>query len=215
MEIHVKQKQLIGIFIFLFVFSFIIINWNDVSWIFNYKELGGLISDFFNPYPDTASALISMNNNKMPNAAYAYANQNNSLEIPSIAMSTPVVMGESTDKTILARDLDSGAVYYPGSVLPGQDGQMVILGHSAPPNWPHIKHDYIFSNIENLAMGSQIILTFNNKKYLYHVTDKKIIQRGQDIGVLHVTGNILTLISCWPPGENYQRIAVTAELIEI
>lgn len=210
------KKELLKVFIFLFVVSFIAINWNDVSWIFNYREISGLVSDFFNPYPDTASALIQANK-AAGDVAYAYAGQNNFLEIPEIGVNTPVVIGRSTDKAILADNLDRGAVYYPGSVLPGQNGQIVILGHSAPPNWPHVRHDYIFSNIENLAAGDEIILNFNNAQYTYKVIDKKIIRPGQGVesNELSSTKNILTLISCWPPGRDYQRITVTAELVEV
>ncbi len=216
-----KQKELVKVFIFLFILSFIIINWNDVSWIFNYKEVYGLIDDFFNPYPDTARALVSMNNHTGGGAQinkyiYAYSDKNNSIEIPTINISAPVVIGESTDNNVLEDDLNRGPVYYPGSVLPGENGQIVILGHSAPPNWPHIKYDWVFSDIEKLNSGDQIILYFNNTKYTYIVKTKNIIKAGQDIGNVGLSGsnNILTIISCWPPGRNYQRITVSAELVK-
>lgn len=217
-----KQKELIGIFIFLFIFSFIVINWNDVSWLFNYREISGLVYDFFNPYQES-DALVAGNQKSIPlaNATqattqnYPYTQKPNSLEIPSLGVDTPIVISQSTDKFLVAQDLDKGAVYYPGSVLPGQAGQIVILGHSAPPNWPHIKHDYIFSDIGNLKQGDQIMFYFNNREYTYTVRERKIIMPGQDISpnAIPSNSNILTLISCWPPGKNYQRIAVSAELM--
>jgi len=87
-----------------------------------------------------------------------------SLSIPSLSLTTPVVIGRSTDNNILHQDLDSGAVFYPGSVMPGKAGQIIILGHSAPPNWPRIKHDYIFSQIEDLNRVTKLfyILTTPN-----------------------------------------------------
>ena len=204
-----KKKEIIKVFIFLFLFSYIIINWNNVSWVFNYREMSGLIYDFFNPYQDN-NILVNAENQvqvEVNNKIY-------SLSIPNIGLLTPVVIGESKDKTILAKDLDKGAVYYPGSVLPGENGQIIILGHSAPPNWPHIKHDWVFSNIENLNFVDEIILNFKNIEYNYIVKDKRIIQQGQDVAFIELskTNNVLTLISCWPPGKNYQRIAITAEL---
>ena len=217
-----KQKELVKIFIFLFLLSFILINWNDVSWIFNYREIYGLVDDFFNPYPDTARALVGMNNHTAANTTqinkiiYAYSDKSNSIEIPTINISAPVVIGESADNTILEENLNRGPVYYPGSVLPGENGQIVILGHSAPPNWPHIKYDWVFSDIEKLNSGDKIILYFNNTKYIYIVKTKNIIKAGQDIGNVGLSGtnNILTIISCWPPGKNYQRITVSAELMK-
>ena len=46
-----EAKKILKIAILIYLASFLIINWNDVSWIFNYKEVSGLVSDFFNPYP--------------------------------------------------------------------------------------------------------------------------------------------------------------------
>jgi len=215
-----KQKELVKIFIFLLALSFVLVNWNTVSWVFNYKAWYGLAYEFFNPYPDVADALVNINPQEASRGDTPVFNRfirtpaHNSLVIKSIGVEAPVVIGQSINKKLLEKDLNRGVVYYPGSVLPGENGQMVILGHSAPPNWPHIKYDYIFSNIENLNPGDQIILNFNNTQYIYAVTDKKIIQQGQDFinDEAILSNNILTLISCWPPGKNYQRITVTAQL---
>src|SRR3989344_6948503 len=219
-----SSKKLIKIFIFLFVFSFIIINWNDVSWLFNYKALQGLSYDFFNPYPNTAGAIVIKNKNIVAGsstdtvaagASFEYFAGNNSIEIPDIKIYAPIVMAKSADNALVEKDLNNGVVYYPGSVLPGSNGHIVILGHSAPLNWPHIKYDWVFSKIDSLNSGDEIIMHFNNTKYVYRVTHKKIIQKGGDIEDAGLSGNnnILTLVSCWPPGKNYQRITVTAELV--
>ena len=207
-----RQKESIKIFIFLFIGSYIITNWNNVSWIFNYKEVNGLVYDFFNPYQD--SSLLAETQDPALNNANYQSSGNDSLSIPQIGLFTSVVVAKSTGAAALADDLDRGAVYYPGSVLPGQKGQIVILGHSAPPNWPHIKHDWVFSDIENLTTGDTILFNFNAKEYMYRVTQKNIIAQGQDINPYDLSKNnsILTLVSCWPPGKNYKRIAVTAVL---
>ncbi|MSU60391.1 MAG: class E sortase [Candidatus Staskawiczbacteria bacterium] len=226
-----QQRQLIIIFVFLFAVSSIAINWANISWVFNYRVVGSLVNDFFNPYENSA-LLISANNMTinagMPTSTiaqsentnnpklYPYSEKNNSIEIPSLNITAPVIVGQSTDTKTLTKELDGGVVYYPGSVPPGENGQVVILGHSAPPNWPNIKYDWVFSNINDLTIGSQIILYFNHKQYTYRVVEKNIIQVGQDVESNRLNGknNILTLISCWPPGKNYKRIAVQAELIE-
>ena len=224
-----KQKQLIIIFVSLFALSSIVINWSDVSWLFNYRVVGSLAYDFFNPYENSGN-LVSANNmvlnaDTVPTIAssspavtpktYPYSSKANTIEIPGLNISAPVILSQSADLKILTRDLDKGVVYYPGSVLPSENGQTVILGHSAPPNWPNIKYDWVFTNINNLSIGEQIILHFNHKQYVYRVVEKNIIQVGQDVGSNRLNGsnNILTLISCWPPGKNYKRIAVQAELV--
>jgi LPXTG-site transpeptidase (sortase) family protein len=231
MKFNNKQKTALKVFATFFIFSFIIINWTDVSWIFNYKEWEGLTYDFFNPYEDSTllvkaqSLTVTQNPSVSPSVAPSNPTQNivtagsdsggSVLLIPSIGVNTPVVVGRSTDNEILHEDLDRGAVYYPGSVLPGKPGQIIVLGHSAPPNWPRIKHDYIFSNVEDLKPGDQIVLQFNNTQYIYKVKSKQTVKPGQDVGSGELTGsnNILTLVSCWPPGKDYLRIAINAELV--
>ncbi len=221
-----KQKTALKIFIFFFVFSFIIINWSDVSWVFNYREWEGLTHDFFNPYEDSTLLVKaqSLNVNKTPTVITptqsivtpGYDAGPSSLLIPSIGVNTPVVVGRSTDNEILHQDLDKGAVYYPGSVLPGKPGQIIILGHSAPLNWPRIKHDYIFTQVADLKPGDQIVLQFNNTQYIYRVLNKQTVKPGEEVGTSSLNGNnnILTLVSCWPPGKDYLRIAVNAELVK-
>ncbi len=204
------SKKTVIFFVVLFMFGYIIFNWNNVSWIFNYKEMSGLAHDFFNPYPES-NLFVSADNSLHADYSSKY-----SLVIPSIGLFTPVVIAKSVEKKNLNDALDMGAVYYPGSVLPGQNGQIVILGHSAPPNWPNVKYDWIFSNIQNLNIGDKITLKYDNEEYIYSVVEKNIIQQGQSVSAprLSKNNNILTLISCWPPGENNQRIAVTAELVK-
>ncbi len=225
MKINKKQKELIKVYFFLFMVIFVAINWDSLSWMFNYREVSGLAYDFFNPYQNS-DLLVSANttmvsapplNATTPVKAqktYPYSDKENSIEIPSLNLVTPLVIGESTDIPTLEKNLDQGAVYYPGSVLPGQVGQILVLGHSAPPGWPHIKHDWVFSDLDKLEVGSSIVLYFNNHQYTYRIIKKDIVPRGQEVGseTLNGKNNILTLVSCWPPGKDYKRIAVDAEL---
>ena len=221
-----KAKKIFKTAVMIYLASFLIINWNDVSWVFNYKEVSGLVSDFFNPYPSidatTIDAYFYPNHSQVAvTTAKAsstvktnYTDKQNTLEIPKISISVPIVFADSTDKATLAKDLDLGVVYYPGSVYPGQQGQIIILGHSAPPGWPTIKHDWVFTDLEKLTQGDTISIDLNNKQYTYVVKQKSIIKRGAEVPAdsAAISNNVLTLISCWPPGKDYQRITVEAEL---
>lgn len=227
-----RAKQLLKAVVLIYLASFLIINWNDVSWVFNYKAVSGLVSDFFNPYPSIdASSIdtyfypnhsqeISQTAKEVVQPAKevktTYTDKQNTLEIPKISISVPIIFSNSADKALLMKDLDSGVIFYPGSVYPGQTGQMIILGHSAPPGWPHIKHDWAFTDLEKLSVGDIVLIDLNNKQYTYIVKQKSIIKKGADVPTdISVTNsNVLTLISCWPPGKDYQRIAVTAQLLD-
>ncbi|MCX6724420.1 MAG: class E sortase [Candidatus Staskawiczbacteria bacterium] len=220
-----RVKKILKVTALIYLASFLIINWTDVSWIFNYKEVSGLVSDFFNPYPSIDASTIdasyfsfNQNGEEAPKSARvvetSYTDKQNTLEISKISISVPIVFATSADKVSLTKDLDSGVVYYPGSVSPGQAGQIVILGHSAPPGWPKTKHDWVFTDLDKLIPGDKILIDLNNKQYTYIVKQKTIIARGADVpkGNFSANSSVLTLISCWPPGKDYQRITVQAEL---
>ena len=184
--------------------SFFIINWQEVSWVFNYKVFSGFIAGVFQE--SNFETIASSQESEMEI-------QKNILEIPRIEVSVPLIFVKNE------RDVDKalyqGAVHFPGSALPGEKGQTVILGHSAPPDWPKIKYDWIFSRIGDLAQGDEILLSFEGQKYVFVVVGKTILKRGEEIPQSDLTNseNVLVLISCWPPGKDYKRIAVMAEAI--
>ncbi len=220
-------KKILKVAVLIYLASFLIVNWKDVSWVFNYKEMSGLVSDFFNPYPSIGANTInayfypnhSQNNpvvELVDSVKTVYTDKQNTLEIPKISISVPIVFSTSAEISALEKDLDSGVVYYPGSVYPGQIGQIVVLGHSAPPGWPKVKHDWVFTDLDKLSPGDTVLIDLNNKQYTYIVKQKTIIERGEEAPQdgLSADKNVLTLISCWPPGKDYQRIAVQAILLD-
>lgn len=235
------MKENLKIFIFLYALGFIIFNWQDVSWAFNYKAIAGMTYEFFNPYsnkdvveayyqnqvlpiPTIPDAKLNNNlennnleiedNKLLNNINFVYTEKNKILEIPSIGVNTEIVFPQTRDVSLLYKYLDSGVIFYPDSVLPNQVGQITILGHSAPPGWPKIKHDTVFSDLDKLEIGSEIYLSIDNKRYTYIVKDKKIIEKGQDIeNVLTNKTNVITLITCYPPGKDYKRLVIFGEIL--
>lgn len=216
-----EAKKWFKVALFLYLSAFLIINWDSVSWVFNYQEVGGLVSDFFNPYPSISQAAMepyffpnhsTKTGDAVAGVKPAQTNQISNLEIPALNLNLPIVFASSTVEADLMKDLDKGVVFYPGSVYPGQVGQMIILGHSAPPGWPHIKHDWAFSDLQKLQDGDRLMVDVNNQQYTYVVKKTSIIKRGADIPQDTLNNNVLTLVSCWPPGKDYQRIAVEAVL---
>jgi len=197
-------KRLYKAFLFIFLISFLIINWNDISWIFNYRVISQTISNFFQKDSPIES--------KMPETIeFEYSEQENSLEIPKIEVSAPLIFVEDIDKVY--KTLDRGVVHYPGSVLPGENGQTIILGHSAPPNWPDINYDNVFSRLNELEKGDEIFVYFEHQRFNYSVTNKFFLERGEEVPeYLTNSDNMLILISCWPPGKDIRRIALEASL---
>ena len=125
MDKHIKArstKRILKIAVLIYLTSFLLINWNDVSWIFNYKAVSGLVSDFFNPYPSidattidayfypNHSSVASSRNQNIENIKVTYTDKQSTLEIPKISLSVPIIFSTSTDKNALAKDLDQGVV---------------------------------------------------------------------------------------------------------
>ncbi len=141
-----------------------------------------------------------------------------SLLISKIQVRAPIISaGDDTNTSPLRlkKYLDNGVLFYPGSALPSEGGQTVILGHSAPDNWPKINYDTVFSELNRLIDGDEArIETAAGDVYAYKVVKKVFLQIGDDIPDFGLTNNVnvLVLVSCWPPGKDYKRIAVAAVL---
>ena len=195
-------KKLWKIFIFLFLAIFLIFNWNEVSWIFNYRAVSGLFTDFFKSNGEKTEELNS----------YDYYEEENSLEISKLGIFAPLIFVDSPDQKEVQKSLDIGVVHFPDSALPGKSGQTVILGHSAPAGWPKIKYDWIFTRLNELGEGDQVLVYFKHRKFSYFVTGKIFLEKGEEIPEgLTNSENVLVLISCWPPGKDIRRIAVLAK----
>jgi LPXTG-site transpeptidase (sortase) family protein len=133
--------------------------------------------------------------------------------IPRIGAAVPLVTAKTTDTSQLHLLLDEGAVIYPGSAGFGNIGQTVLMGHSAPVNWPNIKHDTAFSRINELISGDKVSISYQGRTYEYSVTRSEVIEKGGDLAGGPTSGSSLVLVSCWPPGRDQKRLAVEALLV--
>lgn len=213
-----ELKKLSKPIIFIFLASFLVINWNDISWVFNYRVASGILlnslprissSPAFGLFDkifaeDAEQEIIEIKRPASPGK----------LEIPRFGISAPLIFIESEEDRELHEALEKGAVHFTSSALPGQIGQTIILGHSSPMGWPKVNYDWVFSQINELKEGDELILDVENKKYVYSVKQKFFLDRGDEIPENDLTKgkNVLILVSCWPPGKDIKRIAVEAEI---
>ncbi len=137
--------------------------------------------------------------------------KDNTIYIPKLDVQAPLVFVDQ--ETVNYVDaLDQGVVHYPDSDLPGQ-GISVLLGHSSPPGWPKIKYDWVFKNVNDLKDGDEVLIFFQGKKYVFKVSDRYFLDKGQELPfeLRDSDQSKIVLISCWPPGKDYRRIAIVAE----
>jgi sortase A len=121
------------------------------------------------------------------------------IRIPTIGVDKIVVEGVSL------RDLKKGPGHYPGTPLPGQEGNAAIAGHRTTYGAP-------FNRIDELVPGDEIFVETVQGEFRYLVTEQQIVAPTQ-VEVLDDAGdNRLTLTACHPKYSARQRIVVVAEL---
>lgn len=146
----------------------------------------------------------------------------NRIVIPRINQNIPIVKVSS--ENLIKRDwaaleldlqeaLRSGVVHYPGTSLPGQTGNTVITGHSSYFPWDPGRFKDVFASLHDVVVGDKLVVYYEQDKYVYEITDKKIVLP-ENIDVLKQTPeDKITLITCSPVGTNLKRLIVTAKPI--
>lgn len=114
-------------------------------------------------------------------------------------------------------DLARSLVQFGDYVLPGEIGNIPILGHSTLPQLYKSK-DYksIFTYLPTLERGDKVKLIMGGFTYEYIVYDMFIVDPNET-WVLEPKADepVVTLISCVPPGTFWKRLVVKARFIGI
>lgn len=136
------------------------------------------------------------------------------LIISSLNIDAPIVWPESSEESAMQSALENGVVIWPGSVLLGENGTMIILGHSSAYPWYRGEYGSIFSLLNKLKENDEILVFSKKEKYVYRVIGKEInlpenlnLEKEEKEPVLY-------LLSCWPIKTNWKRIAVKAIYID-
>lgn len=98
---------------------------------------------------------------------------------------------------------------------PGQLGKSMIYGHSS--SWPWDRSDYAraFRQVNTLAMGDRVYVTYDSKLYVYEVTRKQIVAASDTSPYSDDGREELILYTCWPPDTaNDSRYLVHALPVE-
>jgi sortase A len=134
------------------------------------------------------------------------------ISIPKLKIKDAIV-------AIGGEDLSKNLIQYPGTALPGKNGNSVIFGHSILPIF-YNPSDYvsIFSLLPNLKKGDEVFVNYDNVAYIYKVEDMFEV-KPTDIQVLQqvITDSFLTLVTCVPPGDpaKSKRLIVKARVVPL
>ncbi|MEU0547065.1 class E sortase [Micromonospora sp. NPDC005979] len=127
------------------------------------------------------------------------------LYIPKLDKNWVVVEGVTQD------DIRYAPGHYPTSALPGQVGNFSVAGH---------RNRATFWRLDELHDGDAIVVESKTDWYVYRVAQTRIVKPTQVEVVAPVPGEpnkkptkrMLTLTTCNPKWDNYQRLIIHAEL---
>ncbi|WP_244236254.1 class E sortase, partial [Micromonospora inaquosa] len=127
------------------------------------------------------------------------------LYIPKLDKNWVVVEG------VTQADIRYAPGHYPASALPGQVGNFSVAGH---------RNRATFWRLDELNDGDAIVVESKTDWYVYRVSQTRIVRPTQVEVVAPVPGEpnkkatkrMLTLTTCNPKFDNYQRLIIHAEL---
>lgn len=135
------------------------------------------------------------------------------IEIPKVGIEATVSNPETTDLNGLDEALLSGTVRYPTSAKLGEEGNVVIFGHSSHLPVVHNQAFKAFNDIEKLEEGDAIVVYAKGFRYVYAVETVEEMDAETDLIPLDVTGAKLTLSTCDTFKAKSARFVVTAVLV--
>jgi sortase A len=120
--------------------------------------------------------------------------------IPKINLVHPIFEG------IEESSIHWGPGHWPGSAIPGMNGNAVFAGH-------RVTHTRPFLDIDLLAPGDQIIFHLATATYVYEITDHVIVGPN-DTWITNPTPTpTVTIFACHPKHSAKQRYVVRGKLI--
>ncbi len=130
------------------------------------------------------------------------------IAIPKIGVNQVVVEGVDVE------DLRKGPGHYPGTQLPGHEGNSAIAGHRTTYGAP-------FGDLDQLVPGDEIDIATLQGKFKYTVTEQRVVDPSE-VSVLDPIVDparpghqlaTLTLTTCNPKYSAAQRLVIQARLV--
>lgn len=137
-----------------------------------------------------------------------------SIMIPKIGANATITPNvDASDKNAFLPVLQHSVAHAKGSSLPDGDGSVYLFAHSTDNFWDVGRYNAVFYLLKELQGGDSIVLFYNNKRYDYTVSEKKIIDPSDVSYLINSLKSPKQLIlqTCWPPGTTWKRLLVIAK----
>lgn len=219
MRLHNRNRviavRLLIIFLSTFVGAFLLLNIRFVEKNIQYAIAPGTIRT-----KDTlqdAIRLLPLSENVKPKPLPSSAN----LVIDSIGVRAPIVFDVPDNNDLIYSSLEKGVVHYTNTSKPGETGAAIVLGHSSAYPWYKGKYGAVFALLNKLKIGDRFYVQYSdNRTFVYEMKQAIIFNpfdtNDQRLAAIESeSGSSIVLISCFPVGTNYKRIAVQAQLVKL
>lgn len=228
------KVQFIFVSLVVFVIIYVVLNWQALEMNMEYywnawRGFESPLAQLVEEKPKQPEKLLAIDTagasaqNVIPSLNIEIYPPDTRLIIPRINQNLPIV-GVKNENLIarkweelegdIQKALHNGVIHYPGTALPGDNGNIVLTGHSSYYVWDPGRFKDVFALLHEVKIGDKIIIYFNQKKFIYEVFNIKTVLP-KDVDVLAQSPNEqLTLITCTPIGTNLKRLIVTARLVE-
>ncbi len=136
-----------------------------------------------------------------------------SILIPKIGAASRIIPNiDPTNEKDFRRVLINGVAHAKGTVFPGMRGTIYLFAHSTDTSLNVGQYNAVFYLLKELEKGDQIVIYFQDIRYNYTVTEKRIADPS-DVSLLTDRGDKekLVLQTCWPPGTTFKRLFVIAK----
>lgn len=110
--------------------------------------------------------------------------------------------------------LATGVVHISGSASPGAPGNIFITGHSSDYWWTPGDYKTVFSLLDKLENGDEIVIRYRDYDFIYKIYNKEVVDK-EDINRFVTNDKVqtLTLMTCFPVGTDWRRLIIQAERI--
>lgn len=122
------------------------------------------------------------------------------IEIPKLGLRAGLQQG------VTLNNIDRGPSHWPGTALPGQPGNVVVMGH-------RVTHTRPFRNIHELAPGDEVFFEVGGLRSRYVVTGHEVVTPDRTDIVRQTAEPTATLFACHPPGSARYRYVVRLKLV--
>lgn len=134
------------------------------------------------------------------------------LIIPKLNIQVPIFFSEKEEN--IENDLLRGVSHHPSTSKPGENGNILISGHSSNYFWERGDYNSVFANLSELDDNDELFVYYKSKRYDYKVFENKVLSLEQSKEEIfrEEKKSIMNLVTCWPTGTTWKRLVVKANL---